>query len=105
MLHRIRQIIKSRVAVHFVIGRIEKGFRIFRGGVDMRRFHHPDTDAFVTTGIHVAGIFDGHLRVGGVEATHVFVAQALFGADEYFPEGPIVHRSGELMGLYENGNF
>jgi len=57
MLHRIGQIIKSRMAVNFVVGGVEKSFGVFRGGVNMGGLDDPDTDAFVAAGINVAGIF------------------------------------------------
>lgn len=73
------------MTVHFVVGGIKKRFLIFRGGVNMRRLHHPDADAFISTAIHVAGVFDRHLRIGGMEASDVLVAQTLLGAKENFP--------------------
>ena len=91
MFHLIRQVIKRGMPVDFIVGGVEKGFGVFGGSVDMSRFDNPDTDAFVAAAIDVAGVFNRHLCVGGVQAAHVFVAQSLFRADKYFPEWPVFH--------------
>lgn len=97
MFYRVGQIIESRVAVNFVIGGVEKGFGVFGGGVDVGGFDDPDAHAFVAAGIDVAGVFNRHLHVGGVEAADVFVAETLFRADEYFPKWPVFHVNGYLL--------
>jgi hypothetical protein len=38
-----------------------------------------------------------------MEATHVFVAQTLFGADENFPERPVLHGSGVVEKVGRGG--
>ena len=77
------------MAVHLIVGWVKKRLGVFGGSVDMSRFYDPDADAFVAATIHIAGIFECHLCIGGVKATDVFVAKSLFGADEYFPEWPV----------------
>lgn len=79
------------MAVYFIVGRLEKGFLIFSGGVDMFGFHDPDADAFISAAIHIAGVFERHLRIRGVQAASVFVAKSLFRADKYFPKWPVFH--------------
>ncbi len=79
------------MAVYFVVGGVEKGFRVFGGGVNMRGFDDPDAYAFIAAGINIACIFNGHLRIGSVEAAYMFMAEALFRADKYFPEWPVFH--------------
>ena len=87
----IRQFIKGGVPVHLVVSGVEKRFRVFGGSVDMDRFDDPNADALIPAGIHVAGIFERHLRIGGVEAANMLMAQPLFGADKYFPKWPVCH--------------
>ena len=91
VLHSIRKIIKSRMAVNLVVGRIKKRLWVFCGGMDMGRLDDPDADTFIATAIYVSGIFERHLSVGGMETSNVFVAKPLFGAEEYFPEWPVFH--------------
>jgi hypothetical protein len=45
---------------------------------------------FLAAGVHIAGVLDGHLGIGGVQAAHVLVLQAAFALDEDLPEGPVV---------------
>jgi hypothetical protein len=52
--------------------------------------HHPDAVPFLAAGVHIAGVLDGHLGIGGVQAAHVLVVQAAFALDEDLPEGPVV---------------
>lgn len=92
MFHRIRQIVESRVAIYFVVGGVEKGFGVFGGSMEVCRFDDPDADTFVAAGVNVAGVFDRHLCIRSVQAADVFVAEPLFGADEYFPERPVFHK-------------
>ncbi len=99
MLHLFRQIIKSRMAVHFVVGRIEKRLRIFGGRMEVFGFDDPDAHAFVAAGIDVAGVFNRHCRVGSMQAADMFVAKPLFGTDEYFPERPVFHNYLSLKSL------
>jgi hypothetical protein len=86
-----REVVEGRVSIHLVVGGIKKRLGIFRTGMDMRGLHHPDADALIAAAIYVAGIFEGHLGIGGVQTADVFVAQALLGADENLPQGPIFH--------------
>lgn len=91
MFHLIGEVVKSRMAVYLIIGRIKKGRSIFRRSVDMYGFDNPDADAFVSPAVYIAGVFDCHLRVGGVQTADVFMAETLFRADKYFPEWPVFH--------------
>jgi hypothetical protein len=56
--------------------------------MDVFTFHDPDADAFHATGIYIPGVFNRHGRIGGMEAAGVFMIEALFAADKYFPERP-----------------
>jgi len=87
----IGQIVESRVAIYLVVGGIKKRFGIFGRSMNMNGLDHPNADAFIAAGIDIAGVFNRHLRIGGMEAANVLVAQPLFGADEYFPKWPVFH--------------
>jgi hypothetical protein len=78
MFDFVGQFVKGRMPVNFVVRRLEKGIGVFGGGVDVFGFDYPNTDAFIAAAIYVAGIFQCHLGIGGVEATDVFMAEALF---------------------------
>ena len=89
------------MAINFIGGRFVQHVGLFGlGSMNILALHYPDADAFVATRIHITGIFDGHLGVGGVQAAGMFVVQPLFAADKYFPQRPFltVRRSGSWGG-------
>lgn len=91
MLHLLRQLVKRRVAVGFVVGRVvEAGRLVGIAGVDVAAFDYPDAHTFLAACIHVTGIFNGHLRICGMQAAHMFVVEALFASDKYFPKRPFI---------------
>ena len=91
VFHRVWQLIKSRVAINFVVRWVEKRLCIFCRSMDMGRFNHPDTNALISAAIHVARVLQSHLGISRMQASNVFVAKALFGSDKNFPEGPVFH--------------
>ena len=48
--------------------------------------------ALLAAGVDVAGVAQGHLGVGGVQAADVVVGQAAPGADEHLPQRPAGRR-------------
>ena len=51
--------------------------------------HHPDRDALLPPGVHVAGVAQRHRRVRRVQAADMLVRQAAAGADEDLPQRPV----------------
>jgi len=101
----VGQVVKGRVAIHLIVHWVVKAAGIIGvGGMDVHAFHGPDADAFLTAGIHIAGHFNGHLRVGGVEAANMFVVETGLAANKDFPEGPFViaHAEWNLCGSKSN---
>lgn len=79
------------MAVDLVIRGVEEGALVLGlAGVDLFGTHRPDAVALVAAGVHVARIFNGHLRIGGMQAAYVLVVQAALALDEDLPEGPVV---------------
>src|SRR5437868_14429996 len=77
--------------VHLVISRLVKGGRIIgTGGMNIFAFHHPDAHPFHPAGIDIPGILDSHLCICRMQAARMFVIEALFAADKYFPQGPLI---------------
>src|ERR1051325_1316329 len=77
------------MAVYLVVCRFKKFALLFRiGGVYMPAFYHPDRNAFAAARIYVAGILDGHLRIGSMQRASVLMVETGFGADKDFPERP-----------------
>ena len=74
MRQLVGQVLKRRMAVYFILRGLVKAFG-FVGvrGVYGLAFHHPNAYAFLPAGVHIARIFDGHLRIGGVQAAYMFM--------------------------------
>ena len=91
MSDAIGKIVEGGMAVHLVISGIEQSLslRRVRSG-DVLRLYYPEANAFVAAGVNVSSVFDGHRRIGRVEAANVFVVQTTAATDKNFPEGPIV---------------
>jgi hypothetical protein len=56
--------------------------------------HHPNGNALVSAAIHIAGIFEGHGGVGGMQTAYMLVAEAVFASNKHLKQRPIfaVHR-------------
>ncbi len=96
MLHRVRHVIKCRVTVRFVVRRVKKGGCVLGRGMDLCGFDGPNGDALRAAAINVPCVFDRHLGINGVQGANVFVGEALFGAEENFPERPVFHFKGKI---------
>ena len=90
MRQLVGQVVKRRMAVHFILRGLVKTFGFVGvGGMDGFAFHHPNADAFLPARVHIACIFDGHLGIGGMQAAYMFMIETLLAADEHFPQGPL----------------
>jgi hypothetical protein len=86
VLQLFRQVVKGRVAINLIGCRIEKRILLVRAGrSDIFRFYHPDADPFATAGIYIAGVFDSHGGVCGVQTTHMFVIETVFASYKHLP--------------------
>lgn len=73
MFDSVRQVVKGRMPIYLVVGRLEKGLLIFGGSVNVFGLHYPDAHAFVSPAIDIAGIFKGHALVCRVQAAHMLM--------------------------------
>ena len=86
------------MTVNLIHSRFIQLSRFFRiGSRDVLAFHHPDAHTFHAAGVYIPRILNGHLCIGSVQAAHMLVVEALLASDEYFSEGPFIHR-GFLFG-------
>jgi len=93
MLHLRGDGIESRMAIDFVLGRIKERLFVDRiASIQICGSHHPDADPFIATGVNVAGIFDGHLGVGGMQAAYMFMGEPILAPNENFPQWPLIHK-------------
>jgi hypothetical protein len=89
--HFIGNVIECGVSVRLVVGRGKKGFALVRcRGYNGAGGYYPNGNAFGPTGVDVAGAFEGGFGVRGVEATGMFVGQAVFAANKNLPKRPCV---------------
>src|SRR5690606_1013920 len=80
---------ESGMPINLALRRIEQRLLVGRAaGHDIGGLHHPDAQAFVTTGIDVASIVQGHLGVRRVQAAYMLVSQPVLAAYEDLPERP-----------------
>ena len=89
MRQLVGQVVKRRMAVHFILRGLVKAVGIIGvGGMDGLAFHHPNAYTFLPARVHIAGVFNGHLRISGVQTAYMFVVKPLLAADKYFPKRP-----------------
>src|ERR1700735_5678440 len=86
----VGDVVEGGVPVDLVAaGREERVLLVRAGRGDVGRRHDPDADALVAPGVQVAGVMQGHLRVGGVQGADVHVVEAALAAQEDLIKGPV----------------
>ena len=74
------------MTVYFIICRFIKTFCFIRiGSMNIFAFNHPDAYSFLATRIYIPRIFNCHLCICGMQASDMFVVEALLTSDENFP--------------------
>ena len=87
-----RQFVKCWMTVRFVFCRFKKFPIVFRIWSSHRSWwNNPDTDAFHSPGVNIAGIFKCHGSITRVKASAMAVLETIFTSYKYFPEWPILH--------------
>ena len=89
ILYLFRNVVKRRVAIHFVFRGFVKCFGIVGiCGVNMLGFYNPNADALHPSGVNIACVLDCHLSICRVETADVLMVEALSASDENLPKWP-----------------
>src|ERR1700761_7170393 len=85
----VGDLVERRVPVHLVARRREERVLLIRRrSGDLGRRHHPDAHALVAPGVQIPGVMQGHLGVGRVQRTHVYVVEPALAPHEHLPQRP-----------------
>jgi hypothetical protein len=90
------------VAVDFVHSRLKQFTALVR--IRSHNFfggHHPDAHSFLTAGVHIPGIFDGHTGIGCMDTSGMAMVKTCLTPDKNFPNGPFLFH----IGISLNGFF
>src|SRR5690242_7598628 len=90
MLHFVRDVVESRVAVDLALRRLEQFTRLIRvARHDLRRRHDPQAHPFEPPRVGVARVGERELRVRSMNAANVAMREPAFRTDENFPKRPV----------------
>src|SRR5690242_21944072 len=90
MLHFVRDVVESRVAVDLALRRLEQFTRLIRvARHDLRRRHDPQAHPFEAPRVRVPRVGERELRVRSMNAANVAMRKSAFRTDENFPERPV----------------
>src|SRR5699024_3460368 len=101
-------VVEGGVAIDLVAAGGEHRVLLVRArGRDVRCADDPDAHAFVSSGVDIAGVVDGHLVIGGVQRSDVDVVESALAAHEDLVERPfaagragiVLRRGGAGVGL------
>ena len=90
------------MAVGFVIRRVKQSALFIRGrGGDLCCWDNPNAHALFAAGVYIACVLEGMFCVGGMQAAHMPVRQAMLPTNKDFPQGPFAgHISTRIRNLH-----
>src|SRR5690242_9634420 len=91
MLHHVRDVVECRVAVDFVLRRLEQWTAIsWVARDDRRRRNYPQAHPFEAPRVGIARVAKRELRVRSMYAANVAMAKAALRTDKHLPKRPIM---------------